>query len=480
MSKLNVYNTLTNKTEEFEPQNSPEVRMYVCGPTVYDDCHVGHARAYVSFDVIRRFLEYEGYRVKYVQNFTDIDDKTINRAKEEAVPFREIAERYTRRYFDVMDAIGVQRADLYPTVSGHVEEVIDHVQGLIEAGMAYQVEGDVYYRVKEFANYGCLSGQDIEEMLEGERVEPSAKKESPLDFALWKRSPEDEPGWESPWGRGRPGWHIECSVMGRTHLGDTIDIHGGGQDLIFPHHENEIAQTEGLTGSQFVKYWLHNGFVTIDDDKMSKSLGNFYTLEELYEQFSPAVIRYFILTRQYRNPIDFSFGRIEEAGRAYTRLKKFFVRLKRAEAKSCGPVKVQSDLPDNSEFREKFLAAMRADFNTARALGEISSWMKQWNETLESWRDRKQINRREQEAVTEARHLLDKFTSKVLGLELVDTSEAGSNNEEDLIELLIELRSQARENGDYERADEIRERLRGLGYELHDSSEGTRWELKNG
>ncbi len=476
MEELMVYNSMTAKMERFEPVDPPLVKIYVCGPTVYDDCHVGHARAYVSFDVVRRFLEYSGYRVKYVQNFTDIDDKTIRRAQEQERSYREVAEQYTRNYFRVMDRLNIKRADVYPTVSGHIEEIIEHVEALVEQGMAYASSGDVYFNVKSFPQYGELSGQDMDAMLEGSRVEVQQNKRSPLDFALWKRTAEDSPGWESPWGRGRPGWHIECSVMSRTHLGDTIDIHGGGQDLIFPHHENEVAQSTGLTGEKFVRYWMHNGFVTIADEKMSKSLDNFYTLKELYANFKPEVIRYFILTRQYRSPIDFSFARLAEAREAYNRLKSFYGRLLEAEARSCGCVEADSDLPSASAFKADFIAAFRADFNTAKALGELQKWVKKWNLKFADWRDREYLNRSEQEAVTAARAVFEELTTRLLGLEFADSRSAGLGEPEALIELLIDLRARFRESGDYQLADEIRSGLVETGIELHDSSRGTDWE----
>lgn len=476
MSEIRVYNSSTEQMEKFEPQSPPEVKMYVCGPTVYDDCHVGHGRAYVSFDVIRRFLEYSGYQVKYVQNFTDIDDKIINRAAEEDKTFREVATENTRKYFEVMDKLNIRRADVHPTVTGHIPRIIEHVQGLLDEGRAYEVEGDVYYDVESFSDYGSLSGQDTEEMLEGERVEVEVNKKSPLDFALWKRVDSEEPGWDSPWGRGRPGWHIECSVMGRSHLGDTIDIHGGGRDLIFPHHENEIAQTTGLTGKECVRYWLHNGFVTIESEKMSKSLGNYYTLAEIFEKFSPPVVRYFILTRHYRNPINFSFERLKEAQQAFAGLRDFYRRLLTAESWNCGAESTGSAPPDLAEFREEFLNEMRSDFNTAGALGELQKWVKQWNSVLDDWSRRELLHRREQEAITAARSCFEEFTDQILGLNFSPRSKHKASGALDsLLDLLVDLRDQARENENYELADEIRDQLRENGYQLRDTPRGTEW-----
>ncbi len=476
MSDLAVHNTLTGKLEEFKPQSFPEVKMYVCGPTVYDDCHVGHARAYVAFDVVRRFLEYSGYQVKYVQNFTDIDDKILNRAEEEGKDFGTVARENTRKYFDVMDRLNIQRADVYPTVSGHIPEIIEHVEGLLEKGRAYEIEGDVYFKVASFENYGELSGQDIEEMMEGERVEAD-NKESSLDFALWKKSTGDEPGWDSPWGRGRPGWHIECSVMSRTHLGDTIDIHGGGRGLVFPHHENEIAQTTGLTGKKFVRYWLHNGFVTIESEKMSKSLGNYYTLKEIYEKFPPPVVRYFILTRHYRNPINFSFERLQEAREAFKGLQNFYQRLLTAESWLCGASEPGESPPALTEFKKSFLQAMNEDFNTAQALGVLQKWSGQWNSVLDSWSHRDRLHRSEQEAITGARTVFEKFSVEILGLDFSANQKSETGGEEDeLLDLLLQLRSQARDNENYKLSDKIRDRLREIGFEIHDTPRGPRWE----
>lgn len=480
MSKeLSIYNTLGRDTQPFEPLNDDRVNMYVCGVTVYDDCHVGHGRVYVTFDVVRRFLEYEGYDLKYVVNFTDLEDKIINRARELGEPADEIAERYTKAYFDVMDRLNIRRADVHPTVTGHIPEIIDHVRGLIEKDMAYEVEGDVYYDVSKFDEYGKLSGQNPDEMQEGSRVDVDERKRSPLDFALWKSSGEDEPSWESPWGEGRPGWHIECSVMSRTHLGDTLDIHGGGRDLIFPHHENEIAQTEGLTGKPFSRYWMHNGFVTIDDEKMSKSEGNFYTLEEIFEKFDPEVIRYFYLTRHYRSPLNFSFDRLEEAREAFDGLKRFRGRLREAEGWASGGDDSGPDAPDLEDHRREFLASMRQDFNTAEALGHVQNWMKAWNETLGQWERKDSLHRSEHEAITRAREWFDRALEDILGLEFTRTAtnEApGDGTTEELVELLVSLRERARGNEQYETADVIRDRLEELGYKLEDSPKGTRWE----
>jgi len=476
-SSLELYNSLGRTTQTFEPLEEGRVRLYVCGVTVYDDCHIGHGRAYVVFDVLRRFLEWEGYEVRHVQNFTDVEDKIIGRAREENREPEEVAVEYTRAYFDVMDRLNVRRADVYPTVRGHIAEIIEHVEGLLRKDMAYEAEGSVYFRVEKFEDYGKLSGQDPDEMLSGARVEVEEHKQSPLDFALWKASKEGEPAWDSPWGPGRPGWHIECSVMSRTHLGDTLDIHGGGRDLIFPHHENEIAQTEGLTGKPFARFWVHNGFVTVDEEKMSKSEDNFYTLEELYDEFDPAVIRFFILTRHYRSPLDFSFERLHEAREALERLRGFHRRLREAEAWPCGRVAGDADAqaPDREAVREDFLDALRSDLNTARALGHLQEWVRAWNRTLEDWQKQPRLARGQQEAISRARAWLEEALEEILGVPSGGGDTSGGGDVDDLVEMCLRIREQAREQGHYGIADALRDGLEERGFEVEDTPRGPRW-----
>jgi cysteinyl-tRNA synthetase len=476
--------------------------MYVCGVTVYDDCHVGHGRVYVTFDVVRRFLEFEGYDVKYVVNFTDIDDKIIDRAEEVDTTPAELSRDYTQAYFEVMDQLNIRRADVHPTVTGHVPKIIEHVQGLLEKDMAYEVDGDVYFDVEKFDDYGKLSGQNPGEMQSGSRVDVDDRKRSPLDFALWKSSEEGEPAWESPWGEGRPGWHIECSVMSRSHLGDTLDIHGGGRDLIFPHHENEVAQTEALTGKQFSRYWMHNGFVTIDDEKMSKSEGNFYTLKDIFydEGIPPRVVRYFYLTRHYRSPLNFSFDRLEEAKKALRRLDDFDERLREAEAWSTDATQYESEPPSLEETRQKFLAAMRDDFNTAEAIGHVQEWMREWNGTLDEWIKQDALDASQQSAITSARDWLEQAFGEILGIRLGNTTdpitgkgrsdfvqgsaskgsldaeekEAPESDQEQLLaDRLRELRDRYRENNKYEVADKIRDVVEELGWGIEDSPKGS-------
>ncbi len=483
VSELRVYNTLSRSMETFTAQEPPQVNMYVCGVTVYDDCHVGHGRAYVVFDVIRRFLEYEGYEVTFVENFTDVEDKIINRAEEHNRDPFDLSEEYTDAYFEVMDRLNIRRADVYPRVTAYIDPIVSFVEGLLDAGYAYEVDGDVYYDVGRFESYGELSGQNPDEMKSGARVEVEEAKRSPLDFALWK-SAEGDPSWESPWGPGRPGWHIECSTMAREHLGDTLDIHGGGQDLIFPHHENEIAQAEGLTGEPFSRYWLHNGFVTIDDEKMSKSEGNFYTLKELFDQFDPMVIRYFILTRQYRSPIDFSFQRIREAAEALGRVRDLRQRLRQAEGwRGRRSTEASSEAPSLEAFREAVLEAMRNDFNTARAIGELQNWLTDWNRTLDEWEEQGGLTLDQAREVTRARGWLEEFVEEILGIRLASEDGGGSSRAGEalsgLVETLLTQRQEARERGDYERADELRDLLADHGVEVQDSPDGPSWSLKD-
>ncbi len=489
---LEIYNSLGRTVEPFNSLEDGRVRMYVCGVTVYDDCHVGHGRVYVTFDVVRRFLEYVGYDVKYVVNFTDVDDKIIDRAEEVGTTPRELSRKYTKSYFEVMDRLNVRRADVHPTVTGHIEEIKTFVEDLLDEGMAYQVSGDVYFDVEKFDDYGQLSGQNPDEMKEGARVDVDESKKSPLDFALWKKSEPGEPSWKSPWGKGRPGWHIECSVMSSTHFDNrenleaTLDIHGGGRDLIFPHHENEIAQSEARTGKQFSRYWMHNGFVTIDDEKMSKSEGNFYTLKEIFDKkgFAPRVVRYFYLTRQYRSPINFSFDRLKEARKALGRLDSFLNRLKEAESWSSGrEQKLGPEIPDTEKHKESFLDAMRSDFNTATAIGYLQDWVNDWNPILDEWEKHDSLHQSEHNEITRARDWMETVLHEILGIPLQTKESSSSQSEgqvEQFVQQLLELRNQARENDDYEMADQIRERLRKLGYRIEDRPKGTKWERVDG
>lgn len=458
---LKVYNTMTNAKEEFTSIEPNKVRMYVCGPTVYDKCHIGHARCYCAFDVIRRYLEYSGYEVKYVENFTDVDDKIINKSFETKRDPFEIAEQYIAEYYRDMDRLNVKRADIYPRATDHITDMTNFVQELVEKGFAYVVEGDVYFSVEKSENYGELSGVNVEQMKAGARIAVDERKRDPLDFALWKRAKVGEPKWESPWGEGRPGWHIECSTMSQKHLGETLDIHGGGQDLIFPHHENEIAQSEAYTGKTFVRYWLHNGFVTIREEKMSKSLGNIVSVEDLVQKYSPETLRYFLVSSHYRKPIDFSESSIEEAGKAVKRLLNTVDLVK-----TCLQEDFTGEDFSPDEYRKKFEQAMDDDFNTPEALSVLFELVRETNRRIEE----KRINKKSLEEV------LNTFLELggVLGLFFERGMEGLS---EELLAILINVREQARAQKLWDISDSIRDQLKERGIVLEDTPQGTRWKF---
>ena len=381
---IKVYNTLTKQKEEFVPIHPGKANIYVCGVTPYNHPHVGNARPFVTWDVIRRFLEHEGYDVTHVQNFTDVDDKIINTANKEGVQWYDICNRYIDSYFEVMDKLNVRRAHVYPRVSEHIDDIIKTVQCLIDNDYGYVVDGDVFYSVEKFKYYGQLSGRNIEDMMAGARVDVDDRKHNPMDFALWKSAKPGEPAWESPWGPGRPGWHIECSTMSMKYLGETFDFHGGGSDLIFPHHENEIAQSEGCTGIHpFVHYWLHNGFITVNEEKMSKSLGNFFMVIDILEHYDPETLRFFIVSTHYRSPLDFSDARLTEAQKSLARLRQAQETLgELSEMLSAGPTAESLALREKvKELREAFMEAMRDDFNTALAISHMFALAKEINIT---------------------------------------------------------------------------------------------------
>ncbi len=465
---LKVYNTLTRQKEEFVPLRQGKVGMYVCGVTAYDNCHLGHARAYVAFDIIRRFLEYRGYEVNYIQNFTDVDDKIIARAREARGGGEEgdlkqlvgaVADRYAREYLKSMDRLGVKRAGHYPRATGHIAEMLAIIEGLVRKGYAYQVDGDVFFEVSKLKGYGKLSGRSLEEMRAGARVGIDARKRSPLDFVLWKQAKEEEPSWDSPWGKGRPGWHIECSAMSMKYLGETFDIHAGGQDLIFPHHENEIAQSEAYTGKKLANYWLHNGFVTINREKMSKSLGNFFTLREIFEKFPPPAVRLFLLSTHYRKPIDFSADKLEAAGRGLERIRNCLREAGRAGTDLSPPPGRSKEI---DLYRERFEKAMEDDFNTAEALGVIFELINQVNAG---------VSKGDFSLVGEATSALKDFCG-ILGLD------PGTEEEPELGEELMALvkeREEARRKKDWTKADILRQELKGKGIILEDRPEGTTW-----
>ena len=455
-----IHNTLTGKKEEFIPQKNNEVKMYVCGITPYDECHIGHARCYVVFDVIRRYLAYRGYEVKYVQNFTDIDDKIINRAKELGVTTKELSEKYIKNYFSVMDGLNVKRADKYPRVTENIEKIISLVQTLIEKGYAYFVDGDVYYSVDKFQQYGKLSHRKKEDILAGARVEVNQSKQNPLDFALWKKSKSDEPSWPSPWGAGRPGWHIECSVMSAEYLQtETLDIHGGGMDLIFPHHENEIAQSEAATGKEFCRYWIHNGFVTINQEKMSKSLGNTFTLSQLLKKYNPMALRFFLLRQHYSSPVDFSDDKLEEAKKS---LNGIF-ELINQDVKAAGTGKQtgndQGFLEMISNTEKEFQLAMDDDFNTAGAIGSIFKLIRELNIRISN-----------KQPIARGILKIKQLFNEVLGIDFESSSEELS----DELKIILSQREEARKNKDWKKSDEIRNKLTQMGYTVDDTPQGSR------
>ena len=485
---MKIYNTLTGRKEEFLPLIPEKVKMYACGVTVYDHCHIGHARSAVVFDVISRYLKYKGFDVKYVRNFTDIDDKIINRAKQENIAWDAVAKKYTDEYYKDMDKLGVGRADIEPKATEHMKEIIDIVKGLIDKGYAYEVNGNVYFAVEKFSEYGKLSRRDKEDMMAGARVEIDERKKNPLDFALWKKSKEGEPSWESPWGYGRPGWHIECTAMSIKHLGESFDIHGGGADLLFPHHENEIAQSETFTGKPFARYWVHNGFITIDKEKMSKSLGNFFTIKEVLDKFDPEVVRFFLLSTHYRSPIEFSDEQLREAESSIDRYYSTIVRindflLKKEEAKEgfSNAGKFFEGLI--LSFKEKLEEALDDDFNTALALGHIFELIRESNRFLDNkpsgLKDR-ELLLKTKELLFEAGNILNIFnrTPDEWYRSLMNIRKVGLS-EKDIFEKIKE-RQDARQRKDWRLSDTIRKELEEKGVILEDKKDRTDWKIKVG
>ena len=462
---MKLYNTLTQKKEAFVPIEEGKVRMYSCGPTVYNYFHIGNARPFIVFDVLRRFLEYIGYDVKFVQNFTDVDDKIINRSIEEGITAAEVADKYIAEYFKDADALGIRRADVHPRVSDHMPEIIEMIKELEARGLAYNVDGNVYYQVDHFHDYGKLSKQSIDDLKSGARIDVNDEKRSPLDFALWKKKKDGEPYWESPWGQGRPGWHIECSAMSRKHLGESIDIHGGGQDLIFPHHENEIAQSEGSCGCKFANYWVHNGYININNEKMSKSKGNFFTVRDIAKHYDLEVVRMFMLMAHYRSPVNFSDELLGQAQNALERLynAKYQMEYLLENNKSEAASEDEKTWMDNlAQYKKGFIDAMNDDLNTADAIAAIFELVRDTNSNLSEASPR--------EAVKAALDLFKELTG-VIGL-------AAKEKETDLeaeVEALIAQRQEARKNKDFALADEIRDALLAKGIILEDTREGVKW-----
>ncbi|QTA91650.1 cysteine--tRNA ligase [Desulfonema magnum] len=480
---IRVYNTLSRKKEDFNPIEPGKVKMYVCGPTVYDYCHIGHARSVVTFDVIARYFRYRGFEVTYVRNFTDVDDKIIRRANETGVDSREISEKFIREFYNDMDALNVGRADFEPKVTEYIEEIKDFVLKLIEKGNAYQTDGDVYYSVESFKEYGKLSGRKLEDMEAGARVDIDERKHNPFDFALWKSSKPGEPAWDSPWGKGRPGWHIECSAMSSKLLGETFDIHGGGKDLIFPHHENEIAQSEGAYEKPFARYWMHNGFININQEKMSKSLGNFLMIKDVLKSYHPETIRVFLLSNHYRSPIDFTDKAMDEASSG---LDKIYALLERVETVTGMSPNEGGDPGKSGEYWNRFTEAMDDDFNTAKAIGVLFDAVRNINRTLDENSERlsdalKNTVHSERSDIVKMGRILGIFTEspkvyfekkKRQGLEEKSIDPAG-------IDQLVRERSEARKAKNWARADEIRKQLEEMNIVLEDRPEGTVWRIEN-
>jgi cysteinyl-tRNA synthetase len=464
--KMKLYNTLSRTKEEFEPLNDKIVNMYVCGPTVYNYIHIGNARAFIVFDTVRRYLEYKGYKVNYVQNFTDIDDKIIKRAQEENVTTKEVAEKYIEEYFIDADNLGIKRATVHPKATEHIEDIIEFIKILIDKGYAYVVNGNVYFETAKFKDYGKLSHKNIEELQAGARIEINEEKKNPLDFVLWKAQKPGEPAWDSPWGKGRPGWHIECSVMSTKYLGKTLDIHAGGPDLVFPHHENEIAQSEAAYGQPFSKYWMHIGYLNINNEKMSKSKGNFFTVREITEKYNPEVLRLFMLMAHYRSPINFSLDLMEQAKSAYERLLNAVANLKHllTVCKDRELNEEEKRIKEKfEEYKKEFEDAMDDDFNTADAISVLFEMSKTANTNISGNSSKKLVE-----------YILDIFLklSEILGLSYRGV-ETELNDEEILA--LIEERQKARKEKNWKLADEIRDRLREKGIILEDTPEGVRW-----
>ncbi len=461
---IQIYNSLTRQKEEFIPLEEGKVKMYVCGPTVYNYIHIGNSRPVIVYDTVRRYLQYAGYDVKFVSNFTDVDDKIIKAANELGEDVFELTERFIAAYFEDVTALGCKKADVHPRVTEHMEDIVEFIKVLISKGYAYASEGDVYYRTRKFDGYGKLSHQPIDDLKIGARIEAGEKKEDPLDFALWKAAKPGEIKWDSPWGEGRPGWHIECSVMAREHLGDTMDIHAGGQDLAFPHHENEIAQSEAHTGKTFARYWMHNGYINIDNEKMSKSLGNFVLVNDIRKQIDPQVLRFFMLSVHYRHPINFAQELVEAAEAGLERIRTAYANVEHRLQASAGLTEDSTEwLTKVEEIKKQFEEAMNDDFNTANAISVLFELSRIANTYL------KEANT--DEAVLKAILKTFDIIGDVLGI--VVAEEKGLLDEE--IEALLEERIQARKNRDFARSDEIRDQLAAMNIILEDTRQGTRW-----
>nr|WP_207714585.1 cysteine--tRNA ligase [Clostridioides difficile] len=462
---VKVYNTLTRTKEEFVPLEEGKVKMYVCGPTVYNYIHIGNARPFIIFDTLRRYLEYRGYDVTYVQNFTDVDDKIINRSHEEGISPEEVAAKYIKEYFVDCDGLGIKRATVHSQVTDNIQQIIEFIKELEDKGYAYAVNGDVYFDTNKFEGYGKLSGQKQEDLEAGARIEVNDQKRHPMDFVLWKAKKEGEPGWDSPWGEGRPGWHIECSVMSKRYLGETIDIHAGGQDLTFPHHENEIAQSEARSGKTFSKYWMHNGYININDEKMSKSKGNFFTVRDISKLYDLEIVRFFMLSAHYRNPVNFSDEMLNQAKagleRLYNTKEKLEFTLSNLVESPLTEKEVEL-VKELDDFRQKFIDAMDDDVNTADAVSVIFELAKLINSNVD-----------ENSSLEFAKKCLDEFNELTGVLNIVNKKKDTVLDKD--IEELIQKRTDAKKNKEFQLADDIRQQLLDMGIVLEDTRQGVKW-----
>jgi cysteinyl-tRNA synthetase len=498
---LKIYNTLTRKKEEFKPVEKGKIKMYVCGMTVYSDAHIGHARTYFAFDIIRRYFEYKGYKVTYVQNITDVDDKIINAANKEGIDALEYSRRYTDKCLGDLDKLGIRRADVYPKASETIPDMIEMTKQIIDKGYGYEADGDVYFSVEKFKEYGKLSGQKLDDLEEGARIKPGENKRSGLDFALWKKAKSDEPSWDSPWGKGRPGWHIECSSMSSKHLGLPFDIHGGGMDLRFPHHENEIAQAEAATGSQFANYWMHIGLLTVDGEKMSKSIGNIINVKELLKKWNSEVVRFFYAQAHYRSPPDFSEKALKNAEKGLIRIYRLKEKL---EEFSAGVKAVKIDekglsSDDNdflkaiNDFKVDFESAMDDDFNTPQAVSTIFDFVNKSNRYLEKVsKPNKELCKLAWDTLFVLGGIITLFQPKKVEVGVSDDVvlnklqeiaekygvEVKGKNIEEILDVLLNSREEARKRKDWATADGIRKDLDEIGFEIQDTSSGPVWRKK--
>ena len=477
---MKLYNTMTNKIEEFKTIEENKVKMYVCGPTVYNYIHLGNARPIVVFDTLARYFEHKGMEVEFVQNFTDVDDKIINKSMEEGTSASEVSEKYIKYFFEDISKLNILESVKRPKVTENMAEIVEIIQKLIDNGFGYEKDGDVYFEVKKYKDYGKLSNQKIEELELGARIDVSEIKKNPVDFALWKKKKDGEPFWESPWGQGRPGWHIECSAMAKKYLGDTFDIHGGGQDLVFPHHENEIAQSKCAYHGNFANYWLHNGFIQINGDKMSKSLGNFFLLREILEKFSGNVVRLFILSTHYRKPINFSFENMEDTKKALQNIvksmNKFENIVEKYKNEKIENVKISEFSQKIDEFDKKFEEAMNEDMNTPQALATIFDQIRETNKFISTNENEFSIIYYEiKKSYDSLKEKIENVFGIAIEVENAVKEEEGANMEltKKLIELLIKLRSEARSEKNFKLSDEIRDELKALGVEIKDNKDGS-------